>query len=509
MNIPLILIFILVVKALAMIGIIQFSGIGLGPDEAQYWTWSQYLDWGYYSKPPGIAWEIWFGTKLFGNTELGVRFGAIVISFFMSISTYYLAKACRLKPQIAFWSAIIMAFSPLGLFASFFAITDGGMVLFWILASVIVADSLSLERKPNYLLLGVVILCGALFKWTMFYFWIFIFGLMPLYPSLRDYKSIYGVIISLAGLLPSFIWNYSHDWATFRHVGATIVVEKPLNTHSQGNFLEFLGSQSALLSPILFIMLLIAAYYLIKEWKKIPLSLQFCALLCYTTLSFFLILSLFKKIQGNWCDFAYPSGIVFLSWWGYERINGRKWLVAGLVVSIFLSIFTFMVPYIQSHRLIQNFTIPYKINPFKHNLGWNPLKSELENIGYDKDKEFLFGDKYQMSSILSFYSPGQKRAYFFNLHGIRKNQFSYWPSMAEEQTGRTGFFVLVENTPHLEKDTMKRIQDYEDMLSNYFKEIQFLGIKTLFENNNTPVKGAFIFKCIEYNGKKPFENELY
>ncbi|MBC7667769.1 MAG: 4-amino-4-deoxy-L-arabinose transferase, partial [Gemmatimonadaceae bacterium] len=28
----------------------------LYPDEAQYWLWSRHLDFGYFSKPPMIAW---------------------------------------------------------------------------------------------------------------------------------------------------------------------------------------------------------------------------------------------------------------------------------------------------------------------------------------------------------------------------------------------------------------------------------------------------------------------
>src|SRR5436189_6292460 len=30
----------------------------LTEDEAHYWEWSRHLDYGYYSKPPGIAWVI-------------------------------------------------------------------------------------------------------------------------------------------------------------------------------------------------------------------------------------------------------------------------------------------------------------------------------------------------------------------------------------------------------------------------------------------------------------------
>ena len=43
--------------------------IGLYPDEAQYWLWSRVLDWGYFSKPPMIAWLIRATTALGGDGE--------------------------------------------------------------------------------------------------------------------------------------------------------------------------------------------------------------------------------------------------------------------------------------------------------------------------------------------------------------------------------------------------------------------------------------------------------
>lgn len=45
----------------------------LYPDEAQYWLWSRTLDFGYYSKPPVIAWAIWATTKLGSDAEPWVR----------------------------------------------------------------------------------------------------------------------------------------------------------------------------------------------------------------------------------------------------------------------------------------------------------------------------------------------------------------------------------------------------------------------------------------------------
>src|SRR5262245_37489018 len=90
---------LLCVKAVVIAAGIYSGIIGLGPDEAQYWTWSQDLAWGYYSKPPGIAWEIWAGTQLLGNTELGVRLFSLIISFLLSLSVYFLAKTCKLTSK--------------------------------------------------------------------------------------------------------------------------------------------------------------------------------------------------------------------------------------------------------------------------------------------------------------------------------------------------------------------------------------------------------------------------
>ncbi|MBA3817002.1 MAG: glycosyltransferase family 39 protein, partial [Parachlamydiaceae bacterium] len=96
----------LCLKTAAIVFVILYAGIGLGPDEAQYWTWSQHLDWGYYSKPPGIAWQNWLGTYLFGSTEIGVRSMALLIGFTVPLLVYTMAKACRLAPSTCFWASI-------------------------------------------------------------------------------------------------------------------------------------------------------------------------------------------------------------------------------------------------------------------------------------------------------------------------------------------------------------------------------------------------------------------
>lgn len=475
---------------------IGLGPLGLGPDEAQYWTWSKQLDWGYYSKPPGIAWQIWVGTHLLGDTEMGVRLGALLLGSLLPFGVFGLAITCGLRPQIAFWSGVVMALSPLGLLSSLFAITDGGVVLFWTLACCVVANALRREKTPNYLLLGLCLFAGALFKWQIYYFWLPVVVLMVFYPYFRSSKVWIGVFISLLGLLPSLIWNSQHNWPTFRHVFATVQGGSMQQGHSGGNFWEFLGAQFALLSPLLFGLLLLSFAQLRKRGLSTPL--RFCGWMSLGIFGLFLCLSLFKKMQGNWCDFMYPTAIVFLCYCAMEEIPyGLRWLQGGLIISILLSTFIFAIPMVAS--------FPYKWNPFRQNMGVREIAPILQQAGYDPTQHFLFGDKYQMSSLLSFYGPGQKRAYFLNLHGIRNNQFSYWPGMAEEQRGATGFFVLVEN----KIDMTPLIETYRTHLEEYFARVEVVGVKPLLFSDGKPVKNALIFKGIGYNGHLPPSTELY
>ena len=61
------------------------SPIELSVDEAQYWEWSRNVDFGYFTKPPLIAWTIALTTSIFGNEEWAVRLSSPVFHFLTSI----------------------------------------------------------------------------------------------------------------------------------------------------------------------------------------------------------------------------------------------------------------------------------------------------------------------------------------------------------------------------------------------------------------------------------------
>src|SRR6266851_7314146 len=66
------------IAVLTLMRLIYAHVLDLRTDEAYYWTWSKESALSFLDHPPMIAWFIRFGTAIFGDTNLGVRFAGIV-----------------------------------------------------------------------------------------------------------------------------------------------------------------------------------------------------------------------------------------------------------------------------------------------------------------------------------------------------------------------------------------------------------------------------------------------
>ena len=66
------------IAAMTALRLIYAGAIDLRTDEAYYWTWSKENVLSFLDHPPAIAWFIRFGTAIFGDTNIGVRFAGIV-----------------------------------------------------------------------------------------------------------------------------------------------------------------------------------------------------------------------------------------------------------------------------------------------------------------------------------------------------------------------------------------------------------------------------------------------
>jgi hypothetical protein len=59
---------------------LHFSDVDLFFDESQYWSWSRELAFGYFSKPPLLAWLIAAAERVCGDSEACIRAPAPLLS---------------------------------------------------------------------------------------------------------------------------------------------------------------------------------------------------------------------------------------------------------------------------------------------------------------------------------------------------------------------------------------------------------------------------------------------
>ncbi len=248
---------------------VDHSGISLFFDEAQYWDWSQHLDWGYFSKPPVIAGLIWLSTELFGSGVLGVKVLTMVL--------YPISAICMVGLARALWptssgvrtgivaAALFMTIPTVGLMGMF-ASTDAPLILCWTLAAWALWRAQVTDRMGYWVALGVVCGVGLMSKYTMAAFAVTaLWTLWGVHGPRRGVMRLgpwVAALIALVLLSPNLYWNASHDFPTMAHT-----VELTAQSNRKGGILptlEFLAGQVAMLGPIA----LLAGLWL--YWRPVP-----------------------------------------------------------------------------------------------------------------------------------------------------------------------------------------------------------------------------------------------
>ncbi|KAA1174528.1 glycosyl transferase, partial [Rhizobium tropici] len=103
-------------------------------DEAQYWFWGQNLDFGYYSKPPMIAWVIRFFNAISGSdSTFWIRVSAPI--FHLATALMLMCTTRRLIEgeegrEIAPWVGVIFITLPAASLSAVLVSTDTIQILF-------------------------------------------------------------------------------------------------------------------------------------------------------------------------------------------------------------------------------------------------------------------------------------------------------------------------------------------------------------------------------------------
>jgi len=315
------------------VGALLVSPLGLHGDEAQYWAWSKDLDWGYFTKPPLIAWTIWATTSLFGDAEWAVRISSPVLH---SITAFVIFRTARLAfdAKTGFWAAIVYLLMPALWLSSGIVSTDVPLLLCWALA---MNAWLHLREKatwPRALQLGVAVGFGLLAKYAMLFF-LPALGLAFLFDkasrkSLNTVKGYAAGAISLLIFAPNVWWNIQHDFATVTHTAENANLSGGIPFHPTELF-SFLGDQLAVFGPVTFVLYIMALIAALRG--KLDSPAFWIALFGISPLLIISVEALLSRANANWAVTTYIAGSMLTAHYGvkfWPRL--KNWVKGGLGV---------------------------------------------------------------------------------------------------------------------------------------------------------------------------------
>ena len=443
----------LVAVSLVRIFAILTSGVDLSGDEAHYWEWSRRLDWSYYSKPPGVAYVIRLGTLIFGNTVLGVRAFAAVFSFGAGLFMYALGRRLY-NAKVGAWAAGLMQVVPLFALYGVGMTPDTMLIFFWTLALFLFKRAEDAGTPRAWLVLGVAMGLGLLGKLAILFFYIpAVIVLLLSEGGRRQLERPWpyvGFATSLVFLLPVAVWNSRHGWVNLKHEIAHANAAQGLSL-SAASFGDFVGSQLAVVTPVVFVLML---YALIRRRKEDAFSFWFSI----PIMAGFALKSILGKVQANWALVAYMTGTVafaavFVGGFGRLGAKLRRLAVIGIAIAVAATAAGYYP------RILGELGVPAKHDPSKRLVGWRELGQEVSRFNRSLEgPRFIFSDQYAIASELAFYVEGQPRTYCANL-GRRMNQYDLWPGF-ESFIGYNAIYVTQGKAGRRLPEAFERMEEH-------------------------------------------------
>lgn len=395
--------------------------LSLYSDEAYYWGWAQALDWGYFSKPPMIAAIIATTTALFGDSELAIKAGSLIIYPFTAFFIFLIGR--RLFGATAGLVAGLIFFTlPAISMSSLVISTDVPLLLFWSAALFFLLRALEQDRWRDWLLVGLASGLGLLSKYTMGIFALSALLLFLLEPAhrhqLRRLKPYAGAALAFLIFLPNLLWNAANDFISFRHTAEISHLDRELWHPDQ--LLEFFFGQFLVFGPLLMALFL---YRLggPSGWIKDP-ALRVTALFALPFLGIICLQALLARAQLNWAAPTYVAATLFIVGALSQRRQWR-WLIAALAINLLLALAIY-----HYHPLMRGLGIELtRSNDFYGRVtGWRELGQAVsERLAAHPDATLLCDDRNVMAELIYYVRPHPFDARMWNPRPAIKDHYKF------------------------------------------------------------------------------------
>ena len=279
--------------------------IHLTEDEAYYRLWAQAPALGYFDHPPMIAWWIWAGVHLMGDTPLGVRSASILACVLTTILVHDMTRLAGGNAEQAQRAGLWFNAMPLVTAGGFLAVPDAAASLFWALCLWCALRANRGEGIGWWLAVGLAAGLASLSKYSALFLGP---GVLLWLVSTRAGRSSLrrpGPWLALAVAAGVFGlnagWNATHDWLTFTKQFGRITPHQWAPRY----LLEFLATEILLVNPVLAIV--VACIGFVPRLDRSAATVTPFLLTSLPFVAYLLVHSLHDRIQAHWPAPIYPA----------------------------------------------------------------------------------------------------------------------------------------------------------------------------------------------------------
>ncbi len=416
----------------------------LSYDESYYWDWSRHLDWGYYSKPPMVAWLIYLSTKAFGISEFSIRLPALLCITGSQLLLFVLTFKHWGK-HLAQNHLFTLAFVPIFFVYSFIMTIDSPLIFFWTLTLYFLVEYL---KKPSFLfslLTGLSLGLALLSKQTALtlFFLIFLYFLLFEKPLFRKNSTFLIFFIALLVYTPNLYWNFKHSFLMWEHTKEHFT-RTALNL---SYYLKFYGGLLGLFGPLFvpFFFYYGLKFFKISQrlYKNSNLGLKERELFQVKLLNLFyflsfpplmglLFLALFKKFNPNWIMPFFISSYLWTLYFLLQKKITKFFYLLNIFITLALVLLILVIP---KHPNLFGNTSAFLFYKF---YGWKELAEKVEKY-YNSTLPLLASHR-EIASSLAFYLKSQPQVYVINWEKRPQNQYHLWKK-DEELIGKEVLYV--------------------------------------------------------------------
>lgn len=491
------------IAATTLLRLAWAASLGVGNDEAYYYLFTVHPDWSYFDHPPMTALVEAAGLAFSSGepTALGLRLGFVLL---FAGSTWLMARLTMrfYGPWAGLVAATVFnASAYFGAAAGAFALPDGPLIFFWLLALDRLAAALT---SPRRLLpwLGVGLAWGGalLSKYHGVFLPIGAACYLLAEPGARHWLRRPGPYLAGALALLMFApvigWNATHDWASFafqggRALGGLRFRPDYLATAVLGQVLYAL--------PWIWLALMGVLFRTIRcRRTSAGAADRFLLVQAVVPLGAFLLVACQQTVLPHWALAGLLPIFPMLGrdWLEHLRAEPRR-LRRRLIGTVAPTILIALAFLVQARTgLLQEGgsgtlgLLAVSRDPTLDTFGWEAIADELERRGLVGDPgTFVFTSKWYHSGQLAF-ATGAKCPIL--CYSARKPLgFAQW-SRPEQWVGHDGILVVV-NHSSTEPAAFDRWFERIDWLGNF--EIQRAG---------AAVKRVRLYRCVRQTEPFPY-----